>query len=551
VRTPQRLGYLHARMAELTRPETRASGEPLGAWAERRIRLEGRPFAFRGHGYLRAIYDDTCPHVVLVKASQVGGSVYAILRALHACLSGLNVMYFFPTRTDVIDFSKARVAPLIGANPFLSKMVSETDTAGLKRIGEAYLHLRGMQSTVGMKSVPADMLVFDELDEATPEAKAMARERLAHSDYKRIIELSNPSLPDFGIDEAWQESDQRHWMNKCQGCGLWVSLVVEFPVKLGEELKVLRPRGDGTWYRACPKCSAELNIESGEWVPQYPDRNTHGYLISQLFSSRMDPADIVREYRKTRFPERFYNLKIGIAWVDAANRLDVATVLRFCGPNQMLESSNDRCTMGVDTGRELHVVISRKRKDGCKGREIVFLGVLTDYAQLDDLMKRFTVSVCVIDALPEIHITRNFAKRHAGRVWLNYFNEHQKGEPKWEYDKRMVQENRTEALDLSRRIVRDGERLLPRETPIVREFAQHLAADAKQLVEDDETGAQEYRYVRTGTNHFSMAFTYDCLAAAKSAWAEMPLVSFGNDDPPGGGLWTSMEEWLEGRFGHW
>ncbi len=66
-------------------------------------------------------------------------------------------------------------------NPFLAKMMTDTDTAGLKRIGEAHLYLRGMQSTVGMKSVPADMIVFDELDEATPEAKAMARERLAHS----------------------------------------------------------------------------------------------------------------------------------------------------------------------------------------------------------------------------------------------------------------------------------------------------------------------------------------------------------------------------------
>ena len=29
-------------------------------------------------------------------------------------------------------------------------------------------------------------------------------------------------------------------------------------------------------------------------------------------------------------------------------------------------------------------------------------------------------------------------------------------------------------------------------------------------------GAQHYRYIRTGTNHWSMAFTYDCLA-----WQEL------------------------------
>src|SRR2546427_7704 len=106
---------------------------------------------------------------------------WAILRSIHACKNGLNVIYYFPTKTDVLDFSKSRVAPLLADNPFLGRLITDTDTAGLKRIGSAHLYLRGMQSTVGLKSVPADMLVFDELDEATPEARSLAKERLAHS----------------------------------------------------------------------------------------------------------------------------------------------------------------------------------------------------------------------------------------------------------------------------------------------------------------------------------------------------------------------------------
>ncbi len=47
---------------------------------------------------------------------------------------------------------------------------------------------------------------------------------------------------------------------------------------------------------------------------------------------------------------------------------------------------------------------------------------------------------------------------------------------------------------------------------MIREFARHLAAVVKQLVEDEATGAQSYRYVRTGTNHYSLAFAYDCVA---------------------------------------
>jgi len=52
-------------------------------------------------------------------------------------------------------------------------------------------------------------------------------------------------------------------------------------------------------------------------------------------------------------------------------------------------------------------------------------------------------------------------------------------------------------------------------SPLVEGFARHLAADAKQLVEDDQTGAQEYKYIRTGPDHYRLAFTYDSIAATR------------------------------------
>ncbi len=526
-------GYLRSRLSELTSPATRASSEPLGLWVERRIRLEGKPFSFDGHEYLRAVYDDTSPHLVLSKASQVGGTTWAILRSLHACLSGLNVMYFFPTRTDVLEFSKSRVNPLVAENTFLQKELKDTDTAGLKRIGGAHLYLRGMQSHIGMKSVPADMVVFDELDEATPDAKTLAKERLSHSDYRRLIELSNPSIPAFGIDEAYQESDQRHWTLQCPACGKWTALEKAFPTKLGEEVRVIREREDGTFYRSCPSCDAELDLALGEWVADYPDRPIHGYRISQLFSSKVDPGEILREYRRTYNPERFYTLKIGIPWVDVENKLSPHQVLALCGDHGLLERSDRSCTMGVDTGKELHVVVSRRRDPRGEEpkREVIWIGTLHSYEELDSLMDRFDVSTCVIDALPEIHATRAFAERHRGQVWLNYFNEGQKGSYKWDHEQHIVQVNRTEALDAAKKAIRDGEVILPRRVPLLETFAEHLSSDAKKLIEDEETGAKSYRYIRTGTNHFSLAFTYDWIASEdERGWTDDCFISVGDDD---------------------
>lgn len=515
--SPKVQGYLRGRVAEIARAETRATSDPLAAWALRRIRLDGRPFSFEGHAYLRAIYDDSAPHIVLSKAAQIGGTTFAILRSIHACRCGLNVIYYFPTKTDVLDFSKSRVKPLLEENPTLSRLVSDTDTAGLKRIGSAYLYLRGMLSTVGLKSAPADMLVFDELDEATPEAKSLARERLAHSDYKRIIELSNPSLPEYGIDEAYRASDQRHWTLKCLACGAWTALEREFPLKLGQEVRIILPREDGSFYRACVKCGAELYLDQGEWVADYPDRPIRGYRISQLFSSKVDPGEILREYRSTRFPDRFYNLKIGVPWADLERRVDVASVLALCSDIPMLEKAEGEgdFIMGVDTGRDLHVVILRDDPDDPNLEHLVHLAVCQTFAELDELMERFRVTRCVIDALPETHPTRAFAARHRGRVFMNFFLESQRGALRWDHHTQTVQENRTEALDASRAAVRERKVVLPRRTPIVELFAEHMSHDAKVLEEDEETGVKTYRYVLAGgEDHFSLAFTYAYLVAS-------------------------------------
>ena len=102
--------YLRKRAIELASPATRAISDPLAEWALRKIRLDGRPFRFEGHEYLRAIYNDTAQHIVLSKAAQIGGTTWSILRSLHACLSGLNVVYFFPTRTECRRRPASRIA---------------------------------------------------------------------------------------------------------------------------------------------------------------------------------------------------------------------------------------------------------------------------------------------------------------------------------------------------------------------------------------------------------------------------------------------------------
>lgn len=340
-----------------------------------------------------------------------------------------------------------------------------------------------------------------------------ADSQMGHSEFKEVLKLSNPTLPDYGIDKAFQETDQRFWLLKCERCGEYTCLEDTFPDCLLEVA--------GRVIRACRKCQGELNPSIGEWVPKRPAiTDKRGYHYSQLFSHFVDPASILHQFRTTKNLTDFYNLKIGIAYVEATNRLSVQEVLSLCGSEGIASQDPGPCYMGVDQGKDLHVVIGKRHAQNAG--TIVHLGVYRDWNELDPLMGAFHVSRCVVDALPETRNARAFAERHKGRVFLNFYSEHQKGSYAWNEAALTVSCNRTESLDASHREITDRSLILPRECEITRVFAEHLHNVAKKLEEDDETGSKRYVYVRLGPDHFRHAFNYEAIARHTAARMVIP-----------------------------
>lgn len=134
-----------------------------------------------------------------------------------------------------------------------------------------------MKSREGLKSIPVDLIVFDELDEAPQNSVDMALERMAHSEFKEVIELSNPTLPDYGIDKAFQETDQRYWLLKCEKCGGFTCLEDTFP----DCLITVKSRV----IRACQKCKGALDPSIGQWVAKRPSiTDKRGYHLAPLMS---------------------------------------------------------------------------------------------------------------------------------------------------------------------------------------------------------------------------------------------------------------------------
>lgn len=498
---------------------------PFGDWpVAEKILLDGKEFSFKKHEYLIEPYHDNHPYQVEIKATQLGLTSKALLKVIYGCRYGnyRGILYLFPSRTDVTDLSKTRLSPLIEENPStIGQWLRDTDSANVKKIWNSFLYLRGMKSRIALKSVPVDFEVFDELDEAPQNAVDMALERMGHSDVGELLFLSNPTLPDYGIDRLFQQTDQQYWLLKCEKCNEYTDLVGTFP-------DCLRRIRGGKVIRACCKCGAELNPSIGAWVAKHPSiTERRGRQYSQLYSqSRTTAPDLIlQKFQTTDNMTDFYNLKIGVAYVDAANRLSVQEVLACCGDHGFESSSEQGCFMGVDQGSNLHVVIGRHHKT--RGGEIIYVGVLkgnneedkhddSGWRELDALMNRYKVMRCVVDAMPNTKHARNFSERFHGRVFLCYYNEHQKGSYRWNEKDMIVQANRTESLDSSHREITTHNIILPRASDIMRDFAEQMHNVAKRLEVDDETGSQKYIYHRLGKDHFRHAFNYEAMARTSS-----------------------------------
>ena len=497
-------------------------------WAQK-VQLGAGPFQISGHEYQIAQLQDESPRQVYKKGAQLGETEVNVLKSMHGLISGRypqGVLYLFPTVNDVTDFSKGRFSPLLDDNPEISDLVRNTDSVSVKRIRKSMLYLRGARVTgkiegikktsSSLKGIPVDRIAFDEVDEMDPAMIDLALERLSHSKVKEEAYLSTPSIPDFGIDKLYNESDQRVWMIKCQRCGAETCLEIEFP-------NCLLELQDGRVIRACKKCKSEIPPRDGHWVAQYPGRSKElvGWWISQLNSAYVDPGKILKAFRNppNRNVGEFYNSKLGMAYISAENRLTVNDVYVCCGQEPMLTNHKGPCAMGVDVGSLLNVVVGFKPKD--KQLQLCYLARVSSFNDVHDIAKRFNVQCAVIDLEPELRKAREFQAAEAYPVFLADYVDSVVMGPVWDEKKKLVKVKRTQICDATHDLVTSsGLLILPRRSDELDIFAKQMSNIAKVLQEDQETGSREYRYRKLGEDHYRHALNYFYLASIKVGIAE-------------------------------
>jgi phage terminase large subunit GpA-like protein len=320
----------------------------VSEWADAHRRLPKKSSAEPGQWrtsrtpYLREIMDcfsstSEVEEVVLMKAAQVGGSE-AILNALGYAIDHCPgpVILVQPTVDLAKRFSRQRLEPLVTDTPRLAEKVppARSRDSGNTVLGKEFpggqLIITGANSAVGLRSMPAQYALMDEIDgyeldideEGSPIALVEARQRTFAR--KKRMKVSTPTIAGVSaIESAYEASDQRRFYVPCPHCGEMQPL----------EFKRLKWQDFGLPpERAVYECRACLfriqnhqktqMLAAGEWRPELPERvgKVRGYHLSALYApvGWISWGDIAKGFVEThQKPEKFrvfVNTVLGDAW---------------------------------------------------------------------------------------------------------------------------------------------------------------------------------------------------------------------------------------------
>lgn len=498
----------------------------------------GVVFDLSDHLYLMDIYRCTAKNIVLCKAGQMGLSEYAMNRALYMCSEKKgNVFYVMPTDDDISDFASIRFDPALEASAYLRNLVTGADVSGkrgvdritTKRIGDNYLVMRGGRvDDTGharqLKSVPADLVVGDEVDEMDDRVPDIARKRLGHSRHKEEIWISTPTFPGVGIDQMYVDSDQREWHVPCPHCGRSQQLTLDKVVIEWDDLK--RPlawhgmKENRAWV-ACEHCGKELDrLARGEWVATFPERETAGFRPHKLFSAQNEIIYIIRGLQTANEDKRkeIYNQDMGEGYSPVGGKLDDADIMACARDYSPVKSWTTKTALGADVGAMIHVVI-RDKADKSGLRRQLFVGEVSSFDDVGNLMTRYNVETGVVDIRPEMRTARTFqASLAKNRVWVcDYVLDKSSIDPVvWIEDgpdAGLVKADRSRTLDETMARFFDKSNTLPGNIRTINDYFTHLKALTRVQTQDKRTGNNVVRYVGRKADHYLHAENYCTIAS--------------------------------------
>jgi hypothetical protein len=461
--------------------------------------------------------NDPSVEKVVMKCAQSGITTIFMLDAIHGLINGLypqGVIYYFPTEKAVEAFSKVRFGPLVDDNPAIRQHLKATNSVSIKKVGDTFLSLLGCSATqsiqgkkdgTSVRQTPADYVIRDERDLFDESMVRMTKDRLQNSVIGKEVDIGTPTIPDFGISRAYEESDQRQWLVPCSRCKGFTDIALEFPASV--RFRGLEP------YYAC-RCGSEIYPRDGSWVARYPDRRSAGWHISHFITPNINLAKVMERWEHDQRDGKvgeFYNGVLGLPYIPAEDRLMQGDVFACCGNEVMrTEVGLTPTAMGVDVGKNYHTVLVAVKLDSKRAR-IIYMARVKGFDAVGDIARKYNVKSAVVDRRPYEEEFERFQKSQKYRVFGAEYKDKQSAFMKTDEKAGTYSLLRNQIFDRSHAWVKNKLVEIPRRCAEVEEFARQMCNCAKVL-EETEQGDRVYRYIKLGDDHYRSAANYLILA---------------------------------------
>tara|TARA_Y100000310_G_scaffold155190_1_gene154661 strand:+ start:2050 stop:3714 length:1665 start_codon:yes stop_codon:yes gene_type:complete len=513
------LKAIHHALSFLSAPYQLATGCHLN--------VHKQPLTFDDKPYLKGIYLDARPKVIQ-KSVQCGISEMLICTALSYAKYGFSVLYVLPSHPLRGRFVHNRIDPLFMIVPEYQKLLKdaagESDSVMLKHFGDGVINFVGSNTVNEFIEFPADVVIIDEMNRCVQGNLSMAYDRLDASTIKHRVMVGNPTHEDFGITSAFNNTDKKAWFVSCKSCNERQPL--EWLVNIAEEIDENEHRLlDEGWDEKsgreiqvfCRKCKEPIDrLGHGEWVKQNTESDNSGYHISQLYSVNTPIAELWDLWTDAQGNptnlQVFWNSKMGLPYSPKGSRLS-RSELHACTQDYLLKSGSEkqRCSMGVDVGKLLHVRISSLTSDGKRKAE--YIGVVKEFSEVSALVERYKVRYAVIDMYPETRVVKDFQAQHHG-VWLCKFPSNSAAVAakviRKDEDEQILDVDRTQAFDNLVASIRKKELILPKNAGLIADYYDQLRAPVRIYdKEKDRNSWQE----GSQADHYFLAEVYDAIAS--------------------------------------
>jgi intein/homing endonuclease len=458
-----------------------------------------------------------------------GISEFLLGRALVSAMQGRNVFYVLPTFNLVSRFVKERLNKTMMLSPaydFLAHGNEDgqkfSSSVSMKQVGPGTIAMVGSNTAAAFTEFAADELVIDELDRCNQANLNMAWERLsaAEESDRRQYKVSNPTITGYGIDIEYANSTQREWHLHCKHCGKyvhpdWFKHVVR-EVEDGEY--VLR---DTTWERYSKTdiqliCDCGKPLErygAGEWIAHGREDNDHeGLRVSKIFSANVRLSEMLERFElglvNDEAMSRFWNADLGLAFNAKGARLDEEDMDACIDSYPLGQRPEGGVTIaGIDVGAYFHLVVGHMAW-GVPGVRVIDVQAVRDPQEVLEILRKYRAKVYVIDALPEMRISKMIAHKSKGGFVCLF----QQGLSDTIGD-HSVRVDRTSAMDNVKAGFTMEAIKLPRNIKSVPDYYEHMMAPTRVFDPDAKGGEGYYTWVEgSKPDHYFLATAYMLMA---------------------------------------